>query len=146
MKRIFSCEHEKSAKLILMNKGLKSTPQRLAVIHVLHSCKKYLSIIEILDCVKELLPKTGLATIYRTLDMFVELGLIMRLHFLDGCHSYTISPKDHSHQMVCTICDTVFNFSDCPVEGLNSSILQQKGFKVNKHFVQLFGECADCRI
>lgn len=146
MKVIFDCAQEKRAKLLLIDKGLKSTPQRLAVIHVLHSTEKYLSINEILEGVKELLPKTGLATIYRTLDMFVELGIVMRVHFPDGCHSYTISPKDHSHHMVCTKCDTVFNFSECPINELNSSLLKQKGFKVNRHFVQLFGECQDCRI
>ncbi len=146
MKEKFSCSHEQNAKKLFRNEGLKSTPQRMAVIHVLHSSEKYLSINEILDSVKEFLPKTGLATIYRTLEMFVELGLVTRVHFPDGCHSYTISPKDHSHQMVCTKCDTVINFPDCPIEGLNETLMKQKGFKINNHFVQLFGECEDCRI
>lgn len=145
MQKIFNCSQEQQAKALLKDEGLKSTPQRLAVVHVLHSSGKYLSINEILEGVKEHLPGTGLATIYRTLEMFVDLGLVKRVHFPDGCHSYALSTGEHSHQMVCTKCDSVFSFSECPIENMDISFTRHNGFRVNNHFVQLFGECKDCQ-
>lgn len=145
MEKIFNCTQEKEAGELLRESGLKSTPQRMAVVHVLHSSSKYLSINEILEKVKIHLPKTGLATIYRTLETFAELGLVKRVHFPDGCDSYTLSTEEHSHHMVCTECNAVFSFSDCPIDGIEHLKGINRGFKVKSHFIQLFGECEDCR-
>lgn len=145
MKKTFNCMQEKEASAMLKESGLKSTPQRMAVVHVLHSSTKYLSINEILENVKMYLPKTGLATIYRTLETFVRLGLVRRVHFPDGCDSYTLSTEQHSHQMVCTECNAVFSFSDCPIDDNEFLIGINNGLKVKNHFIQLFGECEDCQ-
>ncbi|MGI9534473.1 MAG: Fur family transcriptional regulator [Thermodesulfobacteriota bacterium] len=141
---IFPCAKEQSAKELLKNKGLKSTPQRLAVLHVLHESSKYLSINDILDDTKKILPNTGLATIYRTLDVLVELGLVNRVHFQDGCHSYAFSSDTHGHHMVCTTCNRIMDFEECPFDEYLDNLSSKTGFKIQNHFLQLFGECNDC--
>lgn len=141
----FPCAKEQNLKAILKDKGLKATPQRLAVLHVLHESAKYLEIGDILDQTKKLLPKTGLATIYRTLEILENLGLVMRVHFQDGCHSYAVTSEGHGHHIVCTKCNKIMDFVDCPFENYLDSLSEQTGFKINNHFLQLFGECNDCQ-
>jgi len=140
----FPCAKEHSAKELLKDRGLKSTPQRLAVLHVLHESSKYLSINDILDKTKEILPGTGLATIYRTLDVLVDLGLVIRVHFPDGCHSYAFSSDPHGHHMVCTRCNRIMDFEECPFDDYLDNLSTKTGFKIQNHFLQLFGECNHC--
>ena len=140
----FPCAKEQSAKQLLKNKGLKSTPQRLAVLHVLHESSKYLSINDILEQTKHILPNTGLATIYRTLDVLVELGLVTRVHFQDGCHSYAFSDDSHAHQIVCTNCNKILDLEECPFDKYLEYLTEKTGFKIQNHFLQLFGECSEC--
>lgn len=141
----FPCSKELNLKKLLKSKRLKSTPQRLAVLHVLHESTNYLEINEILDKTKEILPKTGLATIYRTLEILEDLSLVVRVHFQDGCHSYAISSEGHGHYIVCTSCNKIMDFADCPFENYLNSLSKQTGFKIQNHFLQLFGQCNDCQ-
>lgn len=145
MPKGFECAQESYAKEILREKGLKSTAQRLAVVHVLHTSGKSLSVGEIHDGVKEMLGITGLATIYRTLEMFEDLGIVKRLHFPGGGHGYVFSREEHVHHMVCVDCRGVFDFPECPVEDFDYSSVEKQGFRVKDHFIQLSGQCGKCR-
>lgn len=144
MTKDFECAWESYARGILREKGLKSTTQRLAVVHVLHASRKSLSVGEIHDGVKNMLGTTGLATIYRTLEVFEDLGIVKRLHFPDGGHGYAFSQGEHVHHMVCVECRGVFDFPDCPVENFDYASVEKQGFRVKDHFVQLFGQCVKC--
>lgn len=144
MKKDFESTQESYAREVLREKGLKSTVQRLAVVHVLHTSRKSLSVGEIHDEVKKMLGTTGLATIYRTLEMFEDLGLVKRLHFPDGGHGYAFSQGEHVHHMVCVDCRGVFDFPECPVESFDYASVEKQGFRVKDHSVQLFGQCMKC--
>ena len=144
MKKDFECTQESYAKEVLREKGLKSTAQRLAVAHVLHKSGKSLSVGEIHDGVKEILGATGLATIYRTLEMFEGLRIVKRLHFPHGGHGYVFCQNEHVHHMVCVDCKGVFDFPECPVENFDYASVEKQGFRVKDHFVQLFGQCGKC--
>ncbi|MDE0291494.1 MAG: Fur family transcriptional regulator [Candidatus Dadabacteria bacterium] len=144
MTKDFECTQESYAREVLREKGLKSTAQRLAVVHVLHTSGKSLSVGEIHDRVKDMLGTTGLATIYRTLEMFEDLGIVKRLHFPYGRHGYVFSQGEHVHHMVCVDCGGVFDFPECPVESFDYASIEKQGFRVKNHFVQLFGQCLKC--
>ena len=144
MMKDFESTQESYAREVLREKGLKSTAQRLAVVHVLHTSGKSLSVGEIHDGVKGILGTTGLATIYRTLEMFEELGIVKRLHFPDGSRGYAFSQGEHVHHMVCVDCKGVFDFPECPVENFDYASVEKQGFRVKDHFVQLFGQCVKC--
>jgi len=141
----FPCSVEIDAKEILRGKNLKATPQRLAVLHVLHSSRRYMETEEIHEKVREILPRTGLATIYRTLESFADIGLIVRIHFKDGCHHYTITPEGHGHYMICTECKKTMEFEECPFDKFVEKVAKRTGFSINRHFVQLYGQCGKCR-
>ena len=144
MLRDFECTQESYAREVLREKGLKSTVQRLAVVHVLHTSRKSLSVGEIHDGVKDMLGATGLATIYRTLEMFEDLGIVKRLHFPGGGYGYAFCQGEHVHHMVCVDCRGVFDFPECPVESFDYASVEKQGFRVKDHFVQLFGQCVKC--
>ncbi len=145
MGKVFSINNYKEIKEIFHSRGLKCTPQRQAVLKVLQDSKSYLSINRIHQNVKELLPETGLATVYRSLETLEELNLVVKVHLEDGCHSYAVAPEGHRHPIVCTDCNSVIEYTECPMEDLSKKISKDTGIQINTHFLQLFGKCKECQ-
>ncbi len=135
----------KDIKNIFHKQGLKFTPQRRAVLKVLQDTQAYLSINRIHTKVKELLPGTGLATVYRSLETLVELELAVKVHLEDGCHSYTLAPEGHRHPIVCTDCSRVIEYTECPIQDISKKLSKKTGVLIKTHFLQLFGKCEECR-
>lgn len=144
--KVFKVHNYSGIKDIFHDKGLKCTPQRLAVLKVLQESKGYLSINSIHNNVKNLLPGTGLATVYRSLETLVDLNLVIKVHLEDGCHSYVIAPEGHRHPIVCTDCNKVIEYTECPMEDLSKKISKETGVQINTHFLQLFGKCRECQL
>lgn len=142
---MFSVENSKEIKSMFHDKGFKCTPQRLAVLKVLRDTSAYLSINTIHLKVKEFLPDTGLATVYRSLETLVDLNLVVKVHLEDGCHSYVIAPEGHRHPIVCTDCNKVIEFAECPLDDLSKQISEDTGVQIKTHFLQLFGKCKECQ-
>lgn len=134
----------KDIKSVFHEHGLKFTPQREAVLKALKDSGAYLSIGRIHDRVKELRPGTGLATVYRSLETLVQLHLVEKLHLEDGSHSYALAPEGHLHPIVCTDCNKVIEYTECPIEGLSKKVSQDTGISIENHFLQLFGKCGEC--
>jgi Fur family transcriptional regulator, ferric uptake regulator len=139
-------ENEKAVKTLFHKRGLKCTPQRLAVLGILEKSPRHFSIVEIHKKVKKVLPGTGLATVYRALEALVDLGLIVKVHLDDGCHSYTVAPIGHQHSIVCMGCNRVMDFAECPIEDISRKLSIKTGFAIQKHFLQLFGKCRACQL
>ena len=95
--------------------------------------------------VKALIPGMGLATVYRALETLVELNLAVKVHLEDGCHSYALATQGHRHPIVCTECSKVIEFAECPIEDISKKLSKNTGFKVQNHFLQLFGQCKECQ-
>lgn len=137
-------EEKQEIKSIFHERGLKCTPQRQAVLQVLHETQAHLSIHAIHDRVRDILPGTGLATVYRSLEILVELDLAVKVHLEDGCHSYSVAPDGHRHPIVCTDCNRVIEFAECPLGNISKKLSRDTGVKISTHFLQLFGQCREC--
>ncbi len=137
--------NQKAVKTLFHKRGLKCTPQRLAVLGILQESPRHFSIAEIHKKVKRVLPGTGLATVYRALEALVDLGLIVRVHLEDGCHSYTVAPIGHQHSIVCVGCNRVMDFAECPIEDISKKLSTETGFTIQNHFLQLYGKCRTCQ-
>ena len=144
MKNKTSAKGQDGLTDIFHAKRLKCTPQRLSVLKVLEESESYLSINTIHTRVKELLPGTGLATVYRSLETLVDLGLVVKVHLEDGCHSYAVAPEGHSHPIVCTECNKVIEFAECPLDKISEKLSKDTGIQIRNHFLQLFGRCREC--
>jgi Fur family ferric uptake transcriptional regulator len=138
-------ENPDDLKAIFHAKRLKCTPQRLAVLKVLRESGAYMSINTLDKKVKELLPGTGLATVYRALETLEDLNLVVKVHLEDGCHSYAVAPEGHRHPIVCTECSRVIEFAECPLDTLSEKLSKDTGVHIDNHFLQLFGKCRECR-
>lgn len=140
-----NANNSEDLKAVFHSKRLKCTPQRLAVLKALRDSGAYMSINQLDRKVKEMLPGTGLATVYRALETLEELRLVVKVHLEDGCHSYAVAPEGHMHPVVCTECSRVIEFAECPLGELSEKLTQDTGILIENHFLQLFGKCRECR-
>lgn len=90
-------------------------------------------------------PRLGRATVYRSVEMLVNMGLLDRIEFADGTHHYRVCSSEHHHHLTCTQCHRVVEVDVClPVDQL-AAISNQTNFDIEGHSLTLFGRCEDCR-
>jgi len=86
----------------------------------------------------------GEASIFRTLKLLNDLGLMQRIHGVDECHRYTLS-SGHAHRVVCTSCGSLTEFGDCAIDNLVARLEQATGYTIQSHLLEFFGRCPRCR-
>ena len=123
----------------------KLTRPRQIVLDILTQSQRHLTPADIYRKAKTKYPLLGLATVYRTLNLLVDLGLVQRVHFSEGCHSYAPTAQVHGHHLVCSVCGRAEEFSDCDLESLMGALQARTGFEINVHVLELMGRCPDCR-
>lgn len=102
--------NEEKVKDLLREKGLKVTSQRLMVLNILSAHgDEHLTVEEIYDLAKEESPEIGLATIYRTVQVLLELHVIEKVTFDDGFARYELNGEEtgsghRHHHAICTQC------------------------------------------
>jgi Fur family ferric uptake transcriptional regulator len=101
--------------------------------------------VEVYDRARAASPRLGLVTVYRTLEKLEELGLIQRVHQTQGCQAFISRGYGHEHLLLCTHCGAAVRFSGDKLDALIASISKQTGYRVEEHWLQLFGLCKDCR-
>lgn len=118
--------------------GHKVTPQRLAVLGAIIAEQH-----QRLEGIMARCPEVGMVTVYRTLDLFGELGLVRRLDLGDGAR-YELA-DDHHHHLICEECGTVAEFEQCPLDLRLLPLQLGSGFEVRAHSVEVYGRCSQCR-
>ncbi|BCK00022.1 Fur family transcriptional regulator [Anaerocolumna chitinilytica] len=139
-------------KMLLKEKGLKVTTQRVDILEALEiRPDKHLTAEEIYEIVKEKNPDIGLATVYRTIQLLAELNLIDKLNLGDGYVRYEIGNMDeeqkthhHHHHLICLGCGNVLTFQGDLLDTLEGQIQKTMGFEVVDHEVKMYGYCKDC--
>lgn len=137
-------------KKILKEKGLKITKQRMVVLKALASCEdKHLTAEEIYEIVKADFPEIGLATVYRTIQLLVELDLVESIQLGDGYVRYEIGKfqgeeTHHHHHLICLECGKIISFRDDLLDELEARIMESASFQVINHEVKLYGYCKEC--
>ena len=138
-----------SLKDKLKEKGYKLTPQRRATLDtIMEHQGKHLSTEEIYDLVKAKCPEIGLATVYRTLQLLDELGLITKINFDDGCGRYELNTHiddHHHHHLICLQCGAVIEVEVDLMESLEEEIEANYDFQISDHKVKFFGLCSKCK-
>ncbi|MDQ4105568.1 MAG: transcriptional repressor [Actinomycetota bacterium] len=121
----------------MRGRGYKATPQRVAVLEAL-AAERHQSLGEIRDrC-----PGVGMVTVYRTLHLFGELGIVRRLNLGDGAR-YELA-EAHHHHLICESCGNISEFDACPLDPA-ALAPEASGFEVRAHSVEVYGRCAGCR-
>ncbi len=131
----------------LKKRGFKLTPQRRAIIGMLGGCQEHLTPADIHTRLHRKYPNIGLVTVYRTLDLLQQSGLLCEVHIGDSCRSYLkrLRPGEHHHHLVCHDCGRVVDFSDCELEKLEERLARETGFVINRHLLEFMGRCLKCQ-
>jgi Fur family ferric uptake transcriptional regulator len=126
--------------------GYRITRPRRAVVRCVFEANAWLSPEEVLERARPWCPSLGLVTVYRTLNLLEEQGLVRRIHGEPGCHGYAPAGLQHGHHLVCRSCHQVLEFPGTEdIHPLIDAIARQTGFTVEDHVLELAGRCPDCR-
>lgn len=124
--------------------GHRMTKPRLAVVQVLLENDEGLSPDEIHSQGRELYARLGLVTVYRTLELLDELGVVRRVHSGGRCHRYASARPDR-HYLICQRCQRVLEFPCGGLESLIEGVGARSGFAITEHLLELRGICPDCQ-
>lgn len=129
---------------ILREKGFKATPQRLAVYDALSSTKSHPNAEMLYNMLQPSYPTMSLATVYKTMDIFAELGLIQVLNVGEDSYRYDAETASHPH-IRCIECNRVDDIFDFQAEGLMSEVGAQTGYQLTGRQLYFFGRCPECQ-
>jgi len=129
----------------LQQKGFKLTQSRREILTALISCKGHITADGLYELVHKEQPGIGRMSIYRTLDLLSELGLIHTVYQGTGAAHYILLDNGHHHHLVCSNCGTTIEFDDCVVKRLEKSISRHFNFEIQGHLLEFFGRCSDCQ-
>jgi len=87
----------------------------------------------------------GRATVFRAVEMLVNMGLLNRIEFADGSHTYRACGDEHHHHLTCRKCHRVVDVDVCIPQDQLAEIGKRTDFVIEGHSLVLFGICADCR-
>jgi Fe2+ or Zn2+ uptake regulation protein len=137
-----SCAYEYAPAL--RARGYRMTPQRLAILHVLHHAGTHLSPGEVYRRAKNELPGLTEPTVYRTLEFLAENGMARATHAGNGHLSYEIAGEDH-HHVVCRLCSKAMEVEHNQLETLYTTLESTTGYlRIDRHMT-FVGICPDCQ-
>lgn len=135
-------------KTILKEGGSKLTPQRMGILDVLIAEEgQHLTIEQIYDRVKEIKPEMGVATVYRTILLFEELGIVKKLDINDGVYRYELNHEEEQHghhHLICNGCGKVEEVEGDLLNSVEKIIETQYKFRIKDHSLRFYGLCSDC--
>jgi len=132
---------------ILQESGYRLTGPRRAVIEAVQRTTRAFTADDLLRQLANDSMAVGRATVFRTLDVLVQNGILDRIHRPDGCHSYVLARDGsrHHHHLICSDCGTVVEFEDCELSPLLEDLSRRANFQISDHWLEVFGRCASCR-
>jgi len=128
---------------VLHDRGQRVTPQRLVINRALRELDRHVTAEEVLASVADRLPNVSLPTVYSTLELFEDLGLVHRIGVSQGALLYDPRPEPHDH-MVCDNCGKVEDIhAGVELQGAYARA-KRGGFAPRRAEVRINGLCADC--
>lgn len=135
-------ETVESPAVRLRRAGQRVTPQRLLILDTFRP-GEHLSADEIYARVKGRLPAVNRSTVYRTLELLRDLGLISETDLGGGVRQFELLDVRH-HHLVCRACGAMQELDDVLVDPLRQAVLARYGFVATVDHLALFGLCAGC--
>ncbi|MBW6417689.1 Fur family transcriptional regulator [Celeribacter sp. PS-C1] len=120
-------------------KGLRLTEQRRVIASVLEEAADHPDVEELYARASEKDPKISLATVYRTVKLFEERGILDKLEFGDGRARYEAADRAHHDHLIDMETGQVIEFVDPEIEALQEKIAERLGFDLKGHRLELFG-------
>ncbi len=120
-------------------KGMRMTDQRRVVARVLSTSHDHPDVEELYRRAHAMDPHISIATVYRTVRLFEEAGIIERHDFRDGRSRYEETPDSHHDHLIDMRSGRVIEFVDPDIEALQETIARKLGFRLVDHRLELYG-------
>lgn len=136
--------------------GYRMTAPRQAIIDVLSKSPGHPSAEDMYFEVHRIYPGVGLTTVYRTLELLVQMGIAFKFDFGDGRARYELveGPKGigHHHHLVCNNCGRIIDYTDFIedevelLKRVEAGLSEKFKFKITNHLIQFYGICDKCQV
>jgi Fur family ferric uptake transcriptional regulator len=126
-------------------RGMRWTPQRRLLIEVLSGTAGHITGAELVERCRELDPSTIPSTVYRTLDVLEELGLVRHAHGPDGREEYHVLPRTEHGHLHCSHCGRSWDIESSEAADLVAALRRERDFEMDLSHLTISGRCADCR-
>jgi Fur family transcriptional regulator, ferric uptake regulator len=132
----------------LASRGLRKTTQRDAIIEAAFSTDRHYTADELLDMARLIEPTVSRATVYRTLPILVQSGLLRELDLGQGRKVYDPNFVDHPHHnhLICLDCHHILEFEDLNMELLENCMTKRMGFSPANKQVRIEARCDELRL
>jgi len=131
----------------LQQKKLKLTPHRELILETFLDNEGHRSVEDVYRTVRELDPRIGYTTVYRTMKLLSDSGLAREVDLADGITRYEhLFNHEHHDHMICMQCGQSIEFYNGDLETIQDAASEQLGFKIADHRLQIYGLCQDCRV
>lgn len=142
--KMFSTRRLDSTIEELRKRRVKLTKPRLAVLGALAETDDFLTVEDIHTSVGQR-QQIGLVSVYRALDLFVQLGIVHTGPAKTRRQYYRLCQDEvHHHHIACSMCGKVEEVPDCPIKGISQKVKDKIGFQVTAHRLELVGVCPTC--
>jgi Fur family peroxide stress response transcriptional regulator len=128
----------------LREKGYRATPQRILVYEGLWNAGSHPSVSEIHKYVSKIDPSISLATVYKTVELFAEIGLVREMGSRDDSTRYDPDVRFHIN-LVCNKCGKIEDFACVSFDEIAPNLKEKAGFQVQSHHFEVRGLCSNCR-
>jgi len=124
---------------LCLEKNMRMTEQRRVIARVLSTSHDHPDVEELHRRAHAVDPHISIATVYRTVRLFEEAGIIDRLDFRDGRSRYEEHPDDHHDHLIDMKTGRVVEFVDEEIEALQEAIARKLGYRLVDHRLELYG-------
>jgi len=130
----------------LTQKSLRLTPQRRLILEYFIHAEWHLSAEELYQRIRQIEPKIGYSTVYRTLKLLCECDLARELPLGGDRSRFEPKYKVHHHDhLICNKCGKIIEFYCKEIEDLQQKICQEHEFTLTNHMHEIYGLCKDCQ-
>lgn len=130
---------DKTLEELCVERGMRMTEQRRVIARVLENSADHPDVEELYRRSAEVDPRISISTVYRTVKLFEDVGIIERHDFRDGRSRYETVPEEHHDHLIDLKSGTVIEFHSPEIEALQERIAREHGFKLVDHRLELYG-------
>ena len=120
-------------------KGMRMTDQRRVIARVLSDAQDHPDVEDLYRRAHAADPRISIATVYRTVRLFEDSGIISRHDFRDGRSRYEEAPETHHDHLIDMTTGKVIEFVDAEIEALQEAIARRLGYRLVDHRLELYG-------
>lgn len=122
----------------------RQSRQRERILQVLRQTDAHPSVDWLYERLKKEFPKLSLGTVYRNLSVLIDQGLVRKIHFGSTFDRFEANPARHYH-LICDRCGRIEDIEIPIYDDINRKAEARTDFKIDRHMIEFYGICSECR-